>query len=184
MAKKKANKTSLITNVVIIALAVLTICTLFMPVLFQKTLATDATVFTAKGTDVLAAMFAGELSLDMSAGTAELYLLRAAEDTAFVATLFSWLYLITLCVSAVSLVFAVLNIIGLQFNLVNKILGIALVVLAIATFIFAISVAAQWSEVTEVLGNEIGTKGYIHTGIYMLIGTLVAGCAQVYSAKK
>ena len=183
MAKKKSNQ-SLIFNVIVIALAVLTVCTLFMPVISAKTLATDASLFTAKGTDVLSAMFASEASLEMSEGTLSLYTLRKAEDTAFVATVFSWLYLITLCVSIASIVFAVLSILGLQFKLINKVLGIALVVLAIATFIFAIIVAGKWTAVETIFGKEVGTKGFICAGIYMLIGTLVAGGVQFMGARK
>ena len=138
MAKKKTNQKNLIFNIVIIALAVLTICTLFMPVFVQNAIATKEVVFTAKGLDVLKAMFASEFSLEMSGEVAALYSLRAAEETAFITTLFSWLYLITLCVSFVSLVFAVLSIVGKQFKMLNKVLGIVVMALAVLTFIFEV----------------------------------------------
>lgn len=184
MAKKKNSQTSLIINIIVIAFAVLTICTLFMPVIFQRALATDSSVFTAKGADVLSAMFASEVSKDMSAGAVNLYLLRTSEEAAFVTTLFSWLYLITLCVSIASLVFAILNMIGLQFKMVNKVLGIALVALALLTFLFAILTSGKLTAVDDVLGKEVGFKGFISVGIYFLIGTLIGGGAQYWGSRK
>ena len=83
---KKQNTTRLVVSIIVIALAVLTICTLFMPVFKAFTVATKADLWVAKGTDVFSAAFAGELSSDMTAGTTALYGLKAAEDTAFVAT--------------------------------------------------------------------------------------------------
>lgn len=186
MAKKKTAKKSmagLVTNIVIIALAVLTICTLFMPVINSTTIATKIGTG-ATGMDVISAAFAGEVSSEMSKGTLLLYGYKIAEDTAFVTTVFMWAYMLTVAVSAGSLVFAVLNLLGMKFKMLNTILGGALVLLAIVTFIFAIIVASQNTDVTEILGNETGVRTTIAIGIYLLIGTLIAGGAEVYSARK
>jgi len=183
---KKSNKTGLVLNLLVIIFAAIALSTLFFAVIGTNAIAAgkvvgDATLF--KGTDVLTAMFADGISLDMSGEANALYLLRAAEDTAFVTTMFSWGYLITLCASAVALVFAVLNIIGLRFKLINRIVGIALVLVAVATFVFAILVAGEF---TNVLGEgilETGTKGFISFGSYLLVGGLLAGLLEIGNSK-
>ena len=177
---KKQNTTRLVVSIIVIALAVLTICTLFMPVFKAFTVATKADLWVAKGTDVFSAAFAGELSSDMTA----LYGLKAAEDTAFVATVGYWAYMLTVFVSAGVLVFAVLDLLGLRFKLVNMILGIALAVLALVTFIFALIIASKLTSVTTVLGSEVGTRTIARVGMYLgCIGALLAGGATVYQAK-
>ena len=181
---KKQNTTRLVVSIIVIALAVLTICTLFMPVFKAFTVATKADLWVAKGTDVFSAAFAGELSSDMTAGTTALYGLKAAEDTAFVATVGYWAYMLTVFVSAGVLVFAVLDLLGLRFKLVNMILGIALAVLALVTFIFALIIASKRTSVTTVLGSEVGTRTIARVGMYLgCIGALLAGGATVYQAK-
>lgn len=187
MAKKSAKKKSylgLILNIAIIVFAVLTVCTLFMNVAFQTTIATDAVTAEFAGKDLLSAMFQSEINLENSGAINTLIVMKAAEETAFVTTVFMWLYLITLIVSVASLVFAVLNILGLKFKLVNTILGISLAVLAVLTFIFAIIFAGKFTDVNVVLGKEIGTKGFISVGIYMLVATIIGGGIEVYNAKR
>ena len=118
MAKKKKAKKSLsglIINVVIILFAVLTICTLFMPVINTTTIATKLGTG-ATGMELVSAAFAGELNAEMSAGTALLYGFKVAEDTAFVTNVFMWAYMITLVVSVATLAFAVLNLLGMKFK--------------------------------------------------------------------
>ena len=187
MAKKKSSKknnTSLIVNIVIIALAVLTVCTLFMPVITSTLLPTKLGT-SATGAELLTAAFASEASLDMSAGTALLYGYKVAEDTAFVTTVFMWAYMLTLAVSVGALVFAVLNLLGMRFKMLNTVLGAALVILALVTFIFGIVVASQNTSVTEtLLGGEVGIRTSIAVGVYFLIGALVAGGAEVYQARR
>lgn len=182
MAKKKSKKmdtTALVVTIVILALAVLTVCTLFMPVFKQSGKATGAEVWTANGADVFKAAFAGELSSGMSAGTVALYGLKAAEDTAFVATVGYWLYMLLVLVSCAVIVFAVLNILGLRFKLVNTILGFALVALAVLAFIFALIIAGKLST-----DGTIGVKCVAKIGMYLAcIGGLVCGGATVYRAR-
>ena len=151
-----------------------------------KRLTTIATKIgtSATGADVLAAAFASEVSLDMSAGTALLYGYKIAEETAFVTTVFMWAYMLTLAVSAAALVFAVLNILGMRFKMLNTIFGAALVLLAIVTFIFGIIVASKNTSITEIIGKETGIRTSIAGGVYCLIGALVAGGAEVYQARK
>ena len=185
MAKSKSSKNGLIFAIVIIALAVLTICTIFMPVISVKTLllGSEKSAQAIAGTDIFSAAFAGVLSTEMSAGTVLMYGLKTAEDTAFVTNLFMWLYMLTVVVSFLSLIFAIFNIIGLKFRLLNLILGIALVVLAIATFIFAIVVAGKFTALTG--GDKAtGIKGVIAIGTYLLIGSLACGGLQAYTAKQ
>lgn len=182
MAKKKSKKMdtmALVLTIVILALAVLTVCTLFMPVFKQWGTATKLETWTANGADVFRAAFAGELSTDMSAGTVALYGLKAAEDTAFVATVGYWLYMLLVLVSCAVVVFAVLHILGLRFKLVNTILGISLVALAVVAFIFALVIAGKLSTDGS-LGFTCATK----VGMYLAcIGGLVCGGATVYRAR-
>lgn len=182
MAKKNSKKMdtmALVLTVVILALAVLTVCTLFMPVFKQWGTATKIETWTANGADVFKAAFAGELSTDMTAGTAALYGLKAAEDTAFVATVGYWLYMLMVLVSVAVIVFAVLSMIGLRFKLVNTILGGCLAVLAILTFIFALVIAGKFSS-----DGKVGFTCAAQIGTYLgCIGALICGGATVYKAR-
>ena len=145
----------------------------------QNAIATKEAVFTAKGLDVFEGLLIEELSKDMSKGAAAIYALRVAEETAFITHVFGWLYILTVVMSLVSVCC-----IGLKYKKVNKIISIVLMALAVLTFIFAISVAAQWTAVETLLGKEVGFKGLIQVGIYMLIATLVQGGIQFYLNRK
>ncbi len=187
MAKKRSKKNtmSLIVNIVIIALAVLTICTLFMPVFKKWIVPGGVQTWQANGADVFTAAFAGEASIDMSAGAFALYGLKAAEDTAFVATVGYWAYMLLVLVSAAVVVFAILNILGLRFKLVNTILGSALVVLAIVTFIFALICAGKLTAVTTTVAGKTGLKCAAKIGMYFAcLGGLVCGGATVYQTRR
>lgn len=189
MAKKKskkssANMTSLITKIVVIALAVLTVCTLFMPVISRMTAALggdfDAS-YHVYGKDVFTGLFKGEVDLDYSEGANKLIEMKGAEGSGFVTNLFMILYLVTVAVAIAVIVFNVLSLVGMKFKLVNLILALATVVLAVLTFIFAIVVASKLGKLD--LGVVVETKGVIAVGTYMLIGTLLMGGAHAYDAK-
>jgi len=186
MAKRKSQDlTSMIITIAIIILAVLSICTVFMPVINQVTVKTGIDTFTATGADVFTSAFAGEVTKDMSAGAVALYGLKTAEDTAFIATVFMWGYMLTILMSAVAVVFAVLSLLGLRFKLLNKIFGIALLVLALLTFILAIIVAGKFTATNEsALLGTTGVKGSILVGIYFLFAGLIAGVLQFLRARK
>ena len=180
MAKSKKNQKGLIINIIIIALAVLTVCTLFFNVFkVTGTLLGKETVETIKGTDVFTVAFAGETP---EGNASMLYALKTAEETAFVTKVFCWSYMLTVLVSLGTLVFAILNILGMKFKLINTILGIALVVLAIVAFIFAIVVAGKFA--LDVLGLGLAkTEGAIAFGSILMFAALIAGGAQVYKAR-
>jgi len=193
MAKKKSKKKSLlpmIIAIVVIALAVLTICTMFMNVISVTGKVGifgfgGETTTMIKGTDVFAAAFNGEVSNELTTGTNLLVGLKTAEDAGFVTNVFIWGYMITIVVAIASLVFAILSLLGMKFNKVNMIVGAVLVVLAIVTFIFAIVVAGKFSAETGLEGIlSAGSKGSLAIGSYLLIATLIGGCAQVYSSRK
>ena len=187
MAKKKnkQNLTGLIINVVIIALAVLTVCTLFMP--FVKGIALVASEemasVSATGSDVITAAFNGEISKDFTDGANMLIGMKTADENSFVAVVMIWAYMLTVLVSVATLVFAILNILGMKFKLVNTVLGAALVVLAIVTFIFALVSANKHTELAVAFEKETGTKIKAVIGAYLMFAALVAGGAQVYKAK-
>jgi hypothetical protein len=186
MAKKSKKKNStlgLILNIAIIVLGILTLCTLFMPVIGAKTLAPKITE-NILGSDVVATAFSSELSSEMSAGTLLLYGLKSGDSTAFVTNIFCWGYIITLCVACASVVFAVLNLIGLKFKLVNKVIGIVLIAIALVTFIFGLIVMSKFTNVTEILGKEIGTKGTVAFGLICMITALIGGGVQTYNSMR
>lgn len=194
MAKSKSKKSnvSMIITISIIVLAVLTLCTLFMPVLSSFGLVAGKATegVKATGADLIKIAFTGELGIveiaKLSEGEALLYGMKMAEETAFVTTVFAWGYLTTLVASAMCLVLAVLSLLGMKFKLLNTICGVALILLAIATFVFGIIVASKNTSVTDglITGEETGVKCVISLGTYLLIGALIAGGMEVYKAKK
>ncbi len=181
---KKSNTTSLVIGIIVIALAVLTICTLFMPVFTSKTDSLlGATSSNITGGEVVKSLFQGDYLTESGAtGVNAMIALRKADESAFVTVVFGWAYFITVLVSAAVVVFAILSLLGLKFKLTNTILGAGLVVLAVVTFIFAIVVAGKFGSVD--LGSIVTSKTVIGVGIYMLIATLIIGGAEIYNARK
>jgi len=185
MAKKsKQNMTGLIFNIVIIALAVLTVCTLFMPILKASGSVLKDLSVSATGSDVFTAAFNGEASVDFTDGANMLIGMKNADENSFVAIVMIWGYIATVFVALATAVFAVLNILGMKFKLVNTILGSALVVLAIVTFIFALITASKNTNVTEIAGAEVGTRTRAMVTAYFMFAGLIAGGLQVYKAKQ
>lgn len=189
MAKKsKQNMTNLIINILIIALAVLTVVTLFMPFLksslFTSGMVDASASVSATGSDIFTAAFNGEVSRDFSDGANRLIGMKTAEENSFVAIVMIWSYIATVFVALATLVFGVLNILGMKFRLVNTILGTALIVLALVTFIFTLITAAKNTEISEVLGQEIGTRTSAMVSAYMMFAGILAGGLQVYRAKQ
>jgi predicted neutral ceramidase superfamily lipid hydrolase len=113
-----------------------------------------------------------------------IYGLRTGDENTFVAVVMIWSYMLTVMVALGTLVFAVLGMLGMKFRLVNTILGGALVVLALVTFIFALIVASK-NTVIETLGDkESGVKVRAMITAYMMFAGLVAGGLQVYKARQ
>lgn len=188
MAKSKKKQKSLkglIINIIVIALAVLTVCTLFMPLFKGVTLVAgeELTSVSAKGLDAFTAAFNGEVSSELSDGANMLIGLKIAEENAFVVIMMIWTYMLTVLVSVASLVFAVLNLLGLRFKLVNTVLGIALVVLAILVFIFALVSANAHSAIKVVFDKENGAKFIASVATYFMFAPLIAGSAEVFNAR-
>ena len=186
MAKKKSKKntTRLICSIVVIALAVLTICTLFMPVFTSTTKALGGAVQNnshIKGVDVISALFNGKVSTDLSAGTNALISLKNADDTSFVGNVFIWTYFLTIVVSCASLVFALLSILGMKFRLINTLLGVAVIVLALVAFIFSFIVAKKFGSVD--MGNILQGNTKVAIGLYLFIASWICGATEVYLAK-
>ena len=182
-SKKKSSTLGLILNIAIIVLGVLTLCTLFMPVIKYELFAGNK-VDSILGSDVVATAFSSEQSGEMSAGTWFLYKLKTGDGTAFITNIFCWGYIITLCVACASVVFAVLNLIGLKFKPVNKVIGIVLIAIALVTFIFGLIVMSKFTNVTEILGKEIGTKGTVGFGLICMITALIGGGVQTYNSMR
>ena len=185
MAKKK-NMTGLIFNVVIIALAVLTVCTLFMPILKATALLADVEMasVSATGADVFSGAFASEASKELSDGANMIYGLRTADENAFVAVVMIWTYMLTVLVSIATIVFAVLNVLGMKFKMVNTVLGVALAVLALLAFIFALVTAAKHTAIETAFDKDTGTRIRAMVTAYMMFAPLIAGGLQAYKARQ
>ena len=189
MAKRKSksksnNLTGLIMKIVVIALAVLTICTLFMPVISRKSAVLGGdfeTTYSIFGKDVFTGLFNSKISGDYSEGANALITLKDVEGNGFVVNFFMIMYLVLLAVAVAVIVFNVLSILGMKFKLVNLVLALSTVVLAILVFIFAIVCASKLGKLD--LGVVLETKGVIAVGTYLLIGTLIMGGAHGYDAK-
>ena len=187
MAKKKKSKsTGLIFNVVIIALAVLTVCTLFMPILKTSvlTLGKELGSVSATGADVFTGAFASEASTELSDGANMIYGLRTGDENTFVAVVMIWSYILTVLVALGTLVFAVLGMLGMKFRLVNTVLGCALVVLALVAFIFTLVVASKNTAIETLADKESGVKVRAMITAYMMFAGLIAGGLQVYKARQ
>ena len=181
-SKKKSSTLGLILNIAIIVLGILTLCTLFMPVIKLELFAGNK-VDSILGSDVVATAFSSEQSNEMSVVTMLLYKLKSAEDTAFITNVFCWGYIITLCVACASVVFAVLNLIGLKFKLVNKVIGIVLIAIALVTFIFGLIVMSKFNKET-LIGNIEISKGVIGIGLICMITALIGGGVQTYNSMR
>ena len=188
MAKKKSKKMdvlALVLTIVVIALAVLTICTLFMPVFTSKSSALGGAISNAthiKGSDVITACFKGETSSDLSYGANALIALKGNDDAGFVTGLFCWMYFLAVIVSVAVVVFALLKVFGFKFKLVNVILGIALVVLALVAFICSFVVAGKFGSVD--LGGLASGKTVVAVGSYLLLTTIACGGMNAYLVRK
>ncbi len=185
MAKKKSG-TALILNIVIIALAVLTVCTLFMPILKSSvlTLGKELGSVSATGADVFTGAFASEASSELSDGANMIYGLRTGDENTFVAVVMIWSYMLTVMVALGTLVFAVLGMLGMRFRLVNTVLGSALVVLSIVAFIFTLIVASKNTAIETIADRESGVKVRAMITAYFMFAALVAGGLQVYRARQ
>ncbi len=182
MAKKKSKNTRLIVSIVVLALAILTICTLFMPVLtrtWDTVLGSSSAHF--KGKDVISALFNGEYSSDLSEATNDLIALKKSDDASFVTNLFIWTYALTILVACASAVFAVLSMLGLKFSLLNSVLGVALVVLALVAFICSFIVANKFGGLDWGTISKVKTTAAI--GMYLFIATIICGATEVYLSK-
>lgn len=186
MAKKKKSNVSLIMNIVIIALAVLTVCTLFMPILKTSvlTLGKELGSVSATGADVFTGAFASEASTELSDGANMIYGLRTGDENTFVAVVMIWSYILTVLVALGTLVFAVLGMLGMKFRLVNTVLGCALVVLALVAFIFTLVVASKNTAIETLADKESGVKVRAMITAYMMFAGLIAGGLQVYKARQ
>lgn len=185
MAKKKSKKLNtaqLVVSIIIIALAVLTICTLFMPVFKNNSTILGNTTSTtvATGSDLITACFNSEIKSGMSTEVANLVIMKNGDSTGFVTTVFCWLYFITILVSAAVLVFAVLSMIGLKFTLINTILGGAMTLLGILALIFGFVVAGKFGSADLFVASS---KTVASAVVWLMIVPMVNGCATIYKAR-
>lgn len=187
MAKKKTKKNmiNIVFAIVVIALAVITVCTMFMPVFTSKSTSLGGAVSSTshiKGLDVITAAFRGETSTDLSSGANALIVLKNSDDAGAVTGIFCWMYFLTVIVSAAILVFAVLRIFGFRFKLVNSILGLAVIVLALIAFICGFVVASKFGSVD--LGSLLSGKTVASVANYFMLLAVAAGGTNLCLARR
>lgn len=186
MAKKKSKNKRLditfIINLIVVLLGILTLCTLFIPVFVIDNVG-EVLDFSINGADVVSGAFASEVSSEMSSGALEIYLLKDAESTGFLANVFSYGYVMLLILSCVSVVFGVLRLINMKFKKANVVIGGLLALLAVVVFIFGLILSIKYASNYTVLGKVI-SKAVMSIGIYILLLTIFGGVGQVYVSSK
>ena len=187
MAKKKSKKKNstkkIIFSICIIVLAVLTVCTLFMPCFVTKSNVAGVVSNSEpiKGTDVITALFNGKNSTDFTTGANSLIFLKNADDTAFVTNIFAWCYFLAVLISMVVIVFEIISLLGIRFNLLNVILGVALAVFALVAFITFFIVASKLANYSGVLSN---VKTIVGVGGYFMLASLAGGVLETVVSTK
>lgn len=183
---KKGNYTKLVINLAIILLAIMAICTLFLPVITTKIVGGGAIEATSqiKGVDVLVAGLACETSADMSVVANTIVTMKQASETALSTNLFIWSYIATLVACAVTVIFAILSLCGIYLRRTSKVIGIVLIVLSITTIITALFFANEFNNIVTVLGVDIGTKGMIDFGAYLTLLAVPAGLGLLNDGQK
>lgn len=183
MAKRKSkknNQTKTILALVLLVLSALTICSLFMPVFTSRltsVIGSSNSVSNTVGTDVLTACFNGSVSSEFTSGANTLITLKNSDDTAFVTAVFCWSYFLAIAASAGVLVTSVLSLIKIRIKLLTLIFGVALLLLSVVAFIFALIVAGKFGYT----GYLTSYKTSVSWSVYMLIAGFIAGCAEIYS---
>ena len=182
-SKKKNNMKRVIFSICIIVLALVTVCTLFMPCFVTKSNIAGVVSNSEpiKGTDVITALFNGKNSTDFTTGANSLIFLKNAEDTAFVTNLFVWCYFLTVLVSMVVIVFEIISLLGIRFNLLNIILGIALAVFALVAFITFFVVANKLANHSGMLSD---VKTLVSVGGYFMLLGLTGGVLETVASTK
>lgn len=182
MAKKKSSNKRLIVGLVVLALCVLTVCTLFMPV-FSTTgkLLGKGVIEDIKGRDVISALFNDKGSSDLTNGANNLIKLKSSDDAGTITKAFILIYSLTVLISAISGVFSLLSLSGLKFKFFNTILGAALLVLAVVTFILSFQVADKFTVFN--LFDLVSSKTAIAIGMYSMIATFICGGTEIYLSR-
>lgn len=174
MAKKRKsqkNQTTLLVLFVAILLSVLTICTLFMPLIKTN----DSFIKDSlTGAQIVEVAFATKYDSDMTASQNSMFYTKDSDD-GFSTGVFCWAYFVLLIVAAVVLVFSALKLIGIKFDLIGVIAGAVLVILAIVVFIFAFIACGKFN-----IADWTAAVG----AYFAFFGGLLGGAAAVYGAKK
>ena len=185
MAKRKTKKSQrdFLVSIVLAVLAVLVICTLFMPVFSSKgdlggVLQTKEAKTT--GADVLTACFHEKTSGDYTGGANTLITLKTSDDYGFVTSVFVWTYFLSILAAAVVLASAVLSMLGIRINLLGLVGGAALLLLALVAFIFSLIVAGKFGYA----GTLVSYTTTLAVGGWFLLAGVLCGAGAAYTAKK
>jgi hypothetical protein len=189
---KKSNK-SVLSSIIVLVFALLTLSTVLLPILSKSVLALgetvgDATIATGK--DVFAVAFCGELGIveiaKLTDGARLLYSLKIAEDTALLTSIMMYVYIATLAVACLVVVMAILSLLGVKAGGFNKILGIILIVVSLATVVLAFIVSGNATHLEKgaISGKDSGVLTALAYGMYVVVAGTIAGVINLIKTKK
>lgn len=185
MAKRRTKKknANLLIAIVAIAFAALAICTLFMPVFTTKvTIVKNTTTSNVAGKDLLVALFNGEVSTDYTEGANRMILLKNSDDNGTLTTIFLIAYFATICLSGLTAIIALLSVLNIKLKMVAMLIGVILIIGAIATLILAFIVNGKFTALDW--GTLATVKNAVAIGGYLTLGGVLAGGALAYGNAK
>lgn len=181
--KLKRKQTNLILTLAIILLAVLTVCTLFMPVLKSsgEIASYKTSDYNVTGADIISAAFTDKTSTSDSYGKISLVSMKNSDDNKLVAIVFIWSYLIAMVAATVVGVLAILSLIRINLRLTNALAGVILMIASLVAFIFAFIAAGKFGSIS--ISSLVSVKTVAAAGNYVLLAGLVCGITSAYKAR-
>ena len=188
----KGSKKSVVLSLIVLVLALLTLSTVLLPIISKSVLAVGETVgeaTVATGKDVFAVAFCGELGIveiaKLTDGARLLYSLKIAEETALLTSIMMYVYIATLAVACLVVVMAILSLLGVKAGGFNKILGIILIVVSLATVVLAFIVSGNATSLEKgvISGKDSGVLTALAYGMYVVVAGVVAGILNLFKAR-
>ena len=179
----KRKQTNFILTLAIILLAVLTLCTLFMPMLRSSgdIAGYKTSDYNVTGADIVSAAFTDKTSSGDSYGKISLVSMKNSDDNKFVAIVFIWSYLIAMVAAAVVGVLAILSLIRINLRLINALAGVVLMITSLVAFIFAFIAAGKFGSLS--IGSLVSVNTVAAVGNYILLAGLVCGITSAYKSR-
>ncbi len=182
MAKRRSDNSRLVMDIILILLAVVTLLTLFIPMLkYNGSSVVGSSTTNMVGTDNIGSIFAAN-GRDLTAGGNILYNLLQGDDSAFVAGAYGWCYFITMIAAAGCLVFSLLDMLHIRLGLFNKICALALGLGSLVTMIFGFIVPGKMASLS--LGSLANISGSVAFGLFLLLAGLVYAGLYLFQDRK